>query len=108
MLDDVQVPAYYILSRSIDESRISSAVDALSITPVVCALITDPNDAKLAVHFTRDIIGALSIEDARSVALAINEVSQRAVLVIGDTGTSTDAGALTSVYPDGSTQEIPC
>lgn len=102
-LDDVQVPAYYILSRSIEESRIPAAVDALSITPPVCAVVTDIVDAQLAHQFSRDILQASSVANAREIALAINADAHRAVLILTDTKVP-----LTAIYADGPAQEIAC
>ena len=85
---ELRVPAYYVVSPSLDEKQLNEVRHALKITPVTCAIVSDVYDIEFARQFVDEV---LCSPDPRSLAESLDIPS----LVITRTNTP-----FTSVYRD--------
>ena len=95
------VPHWYIVARQLSDEQIESVNNALRITPIVCAIVTDNSDTAYAQRFSRNVLYSV---DAESTAEDIytTEPSINRSVIIGE------AGILTGVYSAGRREDIPC
>lgn len=101
MSELITTPVMYVLRRGLPQKHVEAAVDALSITPVVGAVITDHEDAKTALQFAPMVFFAENDLLALQLARAWAEQTQRPMLVI-----SPKPEYLEAVYFDGHTESI--
>jgi hypothetical protein len=99
-MQDIQTPAYYVLNRNISTEEVQAVLNALRITPVICAVISNVMDAELAMVCGSKVITAGSEIEAHRVAMQIALDSNWPTLVIGE------ANLLDAVYADGTKQEV--
>lgn len=99
-MNDIEVPAYYVVNRSLPKEEAFSVASALRITPVQCAVISDVLDAELALELAPSVMRAASDKDALALAALLSKESQRPVLVVGE------ADFLDGVYLDGRREEV--
>src|SRR5690242_20554396 len=93
MEDLIDQPAFYILNRSFPREHVRHAADALSITPITVAIVSDPADVPLALELTPSVLRACCEEEALEMAMTIG--TENRALVVGE------ADVLDAVYSDG-------
>lgn len=91
----------YVLKRGLPQNMLEAAVGALSLTPVVGAVITDHEDAKTALQFAPMVMFAESDLLALQLARAWAEKTGRPLLVI-----SPKPEYLEAIYFDGHTESV--
>jgi hypothetical protein len=94
-MDDLRVPSYYVVSRKMPKDQIGPILNALSITPVYCSIVSDIHDAELALSFASHVLRCKTEGDSCVVALAVSAEHKLPVLVVGT------ADVLDAVYSDG-------
>ena len=97
----VVVPRAYILSRSAGPGLVQAALDAFSITPICCVIISSPQDSSLARQFGAIIIRTESELDAMKFCLQAFSETQMPGLVIGS------RSGITAFYDDGRVEDLP-
>jgi hypothetical protein len=97
---DIRIPAFYVLNRNMDREQAALVLQALRITPVFAALVSDIRDAQLAITFAPQVLRANTEEDAYKVALAISAEKQMPCLILGT------ANFLDAVYHDGQREQV--
>jgi hypothetical protein len=92
------VPLFYICSRNITPAQEQNVHDAIRITRIWFAIITDVNDTALAQRFTSTVLQVADVTAARATAHELYNQSQthdnRSVII-----TQQD-NILTAVYED--------
>jgi hypothetical protein len=99
-MDDIVVPSFYVVNRTLPKEQAFMVIHALSITPVQCAIISDPLDCNLAIELSPSVVRAATDKDALALAALLAEDSKRPVLVVGE------ADFLDAVYKDGKREAI--
>jgi len=99
-MDDIEVPAFYVVNRSLPKEEAFVVATALRITPVQCAVISDVLDASLALELAPSVMRAETDKDALALALLLSRESQRPVLVIGE------ADFLDGIYSNGRREAV--
>jgi hypothetical protein len=97
-MDDLELPAFYVVNRGLPPEHARFIADALSITPVTVAIISDLADAPLAHELCGNILRAADSDEALEIAMTISGTDRP--LVVGE------AGVLDAVYPDGRREEV--
>ena len=92
---DVAVPSYYIVSRTLNGDQAACVIGALNITPVSCAIISNPLDTELAFKLCNEVVRTNTPADALDIAKKIAAHNGRPPIVVGE------ADVLDAVYPDG-------
>ena len=101
MSELITTPVMYVLKRGLPSKMVEAAVGALSLTPVVGAVITDHEDAKTALQFVPLVMFAETDLLALQLGRAWAEKTQRPMLVI-----SPKPEYLEAVYFDGHTEAV--
>jgi len=101
-LEELVMPTYYVVSRTLTNDQAVCVLDALKITPVFCSIISDPVDVSLALSLSNELIRTDSSEAAFSTARNIGSKSPRPPLVVGE------ADLLEAVYADGRREKVAC
>lgn len=101
MSEVVTTPVMYVLKRGLPQNMIEAAAAALSLTPVIGAVITDHEDAKTALQFAPMVMFADSDLPALQLARSWAEQTQRPLLVI-----SPKPDYLEAVYFDGHAEAV--
>lgn len=97
---EIQVPSVYVVNRELPAEQASVVMNALSITPVHCAVIFDRLDAELAFALSPSVIRRDSEEEAMHLAMSLAKEFNRPVLVVGE------ADFLDGLYADGHREAI--
>ena len=67
------IPEFYLVARGLSSERVEAVRDALVITPIAFAIVTDPTDGIYALNFADSVVQTNSIEEARALALSTYE-----------------------------------
>jgi hypothetical protein len=97
-MDDLTLPAFYVVNRRLPREHASFIAAALKITPINIAIVSDVADVSLALEFCSSILRVADNELAMKTAMSISQTARP--LVIGD------ADVLDAVYPDGKTEPV--
>jgi hypothetical protein len=79
---EATVPAYYVLSRALDDPQIEFIHHALRITPIAAVLITDAHDCELALKLSDEVYCSQTPHD---LAQQIYKETGQSVIIIADT-----------------------
>jgi hypothetical protein len=83
-MDDFLQPAYYVACRDLDAAGVETLANALRITPITAAIITDPYDCELARKFSDEIYAMPDFEAAKVLAIAWFLKFGQPSLIVGD------------------------
>jgi hypothetical protein len=101
-MGEIQVPAFYVVSRKLKKEHAGPILRALSITPVVAAVISDVLDADLALSFSPQVFRRPTEADSCEFAMRLSVDNQIPVLVVGT------ADVLDAIYVDGTRAKVAC
>jgi len=91
----VEIPLYYVLSRSLPREEADAVMQVLHITPVRVAIVSDLLDTDLAWMFAPEVLRSDTDENALALARQLALDTRTAILVIGK------ADFLDAVYVSG-------
>lgn len=99
-MDDIILPSYYVVARTLTQAQEYAVRQALSVTPIVCAIISSPMDAEHAHTFSEEIVSVIKAADAHILAKQLADRTGQPVLIVGD------ADVFEAQYPDGTKENI--
>jgi hypothetical protein len=67
------LPAYFVVSRKLDEEQLNFVNHAFKITPIVAVIITDVYDNDLALRINQTVVRVADLAAARAVATETNQ-----------------------------------
>jgi hypothetical protein len=86
IMEDVQVPLYYTVKKSLTESEIEFVEHALRFTPVYEAIVINKDDLELAIKFCDEVRQLPSIEEALKYIELMSTQTGQPLLLISGTG----------------------
>ena len=97
---ETSIPQAYLLSRTALPDEINQVIQALSITPLYFAIVSDMRDVPLAAQFGIEVLKAQN--EAEALEIAANVFTENAMpsLIV-----SSSAG-LTAIFADGKRESI--
>ncbi len=78
-MEDISVPAFYVVDRNSD---ISSILSFVHITPPYCTIICDMTDLDLANELGYEIVRVNTMSEAKLTAELINKETNRCPIII--------------------------
>lgn len=97
-----KIPSYYIVSRKMGKDQIGPILNALNITPVYTAIISDIHDAELGLCFSAQVMRCQTEDSSCEVARAMSQEQRMPILVVGT------ADILDAVFIDGHKEQVCC
>jgi hypothetical protein len=91
MTTAIEIPKYYVVTKTLPLADVPAVRDTLSITPIWCCFISDLQHAELARQLAEEVIATDSDENAQALAQSLDECS----IVLGD------ALYIDMIFPDG-------
>ena len=98
--DEITTPLYYVVSRTLTSAQEYAVRQALSLTPIVCAIVSSPLDAEHAHTFSEEVFSVSSAADTHLLAKQLADRTGQPALIVGD------ADVFESHYSDGTKEKI--